>query len=354
MAQDNKGGPLTFSIDSAATIEQYRLVRRDSSTPTEVVYCGAGEDPLGVTEFAEPRWQGLGADERANLKIAVCPLHMLASCKVVAASAISDGDDLYTAADGKVSNAGSGPVIGTAIGAAAGDGKVLQMVPNKAGWNINPVDRAAFFDDFFAYVNADEWTLTGDAGGSAATISGSGGQLALTSDGDDNDAYSFHTTNEIVKIEANKDGYIGARVKYVEANTDDANIFFGLTSVTTADMMVDNGAGPATTFDGLGFYKVDGGTKFGIVTSNGATQDVDADQGSALVSGTWYKLEAKWTCTATTATVQFFIDGVQLGVDHTITLTGLDEVMHLSFCLKSGGANEEVLTIDWAKAVFDR
>lgn len=347
MSQRNMSGPLSF-VNGETTMYEYRLVKLNASNAA--VFADDGDDPLGVSLTNHPRYQNQGSTD--NEMVSVMPLHMAASIMVVAASTFSLGDPLYVANDGKVANSGSGEIIGTAMEAATAAGQVIEMVPNKAAWTPTPIDRVNLVDDFLSFNTGDLWTATLDTSGTAAVSDAHGGQLVITTHTDDNDAATIHTTNEVFLPAANTSGEVEARFKVVEANTDDANFFFGFSDVSTVDLMVDDGAGPATTLDGFGFYKVDGGTQMGIISSNATTQDVDANQ-VAFTTNTFMKLAIKWTCDATNATIRFFKDGTQVGVDHTLALSGLAE-MHLAFSIKAGGGAAEVMTVDYVRASFDR
>src|SRR5690606_15611651 len=73
---------------------------------------------------------------------------------------------------------------------------------------------------------------------------------------------------------AGKPAMAQCRLQYAEAATDDANAIFGFMDAVGADSLIDNGGGPKAEFDGAVFYKIDGGTRWRVRSSN-ATAHVD-------------------------------------------------------------------------------
>jgi len=206
-------------------------------------------------------------------------------------------------------------------------------------------------DDFLHYATGGLWTsaLTGTSTtGTAAAGDAAGGQLVLTSKAEDNMLSAANTTNEVFKIALNKPLWFEALVKLTEGNTDDANVFVGLSD--TLPVPQDDGGGPPSSWDGLGFFKVDGGTKWQFETSKTTSQETTEDVGTRT-SGSWVRLGFKVMPDAngTTATVTAYVNGVAVAV-HTISVASMGE-MHVSLCVKSGGATAEVLTVDWVRVV---
>ena len=104
--------------DTGEVIEQYRLMRLNSSDAW--VYADAGEMPHAV------------ACERiaSGLPLAGKLLdNKPGTIKCVASAAISLFDDVYTAADGKVSTVNTGVYVGQALDAASGDDSVIEVLP---------------------------------------------------------------------------------------------------------------------------------------------------------------------------------------------------------------------------------
>jgi hypothetical protein len=151
------------------------------------------------------------------------------------------------------------------------------------GLNLNDIHdalrfRRTFggFDDFASYTDTELWTkLAADAGSSVAiTASTANGVLALTTGGTDNNEAAVYTTNKVFKFLANKPLVGVGRIQYAEANADDANVAFGFSSAFGANLLVDDGAGPASSFSGALIYKVDGGTAWKCISSVGSGQNI--------------------------------------------------------------------------------
>jgi hypothetical protein len=87
--------------------------------PPEVVAAGAGEQHIGVTQFA------VADGTPVTVKITATP----GTVEVVAADSFSRGAVLYGAASGKVSDTASGSSIGIAVEAATNTGDIIEMAP---------------------------------------------------------------------------------------------------------------------------------------------------------------------------------------------------------------------------------
>src|SRR6185436_2560334 len=134
-----------------------------------------------------------------------------------------------------------------------------------------------FFDDFEWYISPHRWSsLAADAGASVAIgASAAGGTVVLTTGATDNNEAAVATTNSPFKMADDKPLLFESRLQYAEANADDANVFAGFANgLGSADMLVDNGAGPKTNFSGAGVYKVDGETVRRCVSSKGTSQTI--------------------------------------------------------------------------------
>lgn len=209
-------------------------------------------------------------------------------------------------------------------------------------------------DDFFAYNTGDLWTsLVADAGTSVAASDAAGGVLVLTTGGTDNNEAMVKSTQKVFRFVANKPLYFRARVQYAEANTDDANIFVGLSSAAAANLMVDNGAGPATNHSAVGFCKADGATRWSVHRSIGTSQETidltaanSLDKVAKTAGGSSYQelvIEVRPT-SSTEMEVAYWIDNV-LVYKQTVTYTGA-VVMNAVAYAKAGGSNSEVLSVD--------
>lgn len=210
-----------------------------------------------------------------------------------------------------------------------------------------------FFEDFNdGYVSGDRWTLATDSGGTMTIDDADDGIGSLLSGATDNDGSTITSTDEVFLAQADKNIYFEARVKCTEANTDDANIFVGLADIDTVDLMVDNGAGPAATLDGIGFYKLDGNMYWEFEASNATAKDSNSDM-VAYASATWYVLAFEYDYNdGTTAKITPYVNGTAYdAVD--LTISGMAE-MSAAISVKAGGANAETLKIDYVRVSHER
>lgn len=215
-----------------------------------------------------------------------------------------------------------------------------------------------FFDDFFMLqttkaAHVAPYTIVEDdaAGGTDAIQDAAGGVYKHFCDGDDNDEAYLSTDNEQWLFAAGKSLWFEARLAIIQGATNAANWIVGLTDAAGADMIQDDAAGPAASYDGAVFFGTEGALTYGFETSNAATQVTTATAGT-MVSGTmmnlgfWFNSEST---ADTTATITPFVNGVA-GTAHTITLAGLAE-MEFTIGVKSDGSAEEAFSIDYLKIV---
>ncbi len=130
-----------------------------------------------------------------------------------------------------------------------------------------------------------------------------------------------------------------ALVKLTEANDDDANWIVGTSAILTDGLLKPSGGGPPDSYDGMCFYKVDGGTDIHFEYSNGGSQT--ADQTWPFTSGAWHRLG--WYHDNTLVTP--YVDGVA-GTAVVAQASGHDPG-YLVFGVKAGDNNAETLQIDF-------
>jgi hypothetical protein len=178
------------------------------------------------------------------------------------------------------------------------------------------------------------------------------------SEGDNDEAYLFSTT-ELFKFADDKGLVAECRLKWTEANTDDANILFGLMDAWAADHLQDDGAGPPSSYDGAVIYKVDGATVWTVETSNATTQTTTTtDRTSTQTTFQTLRIVAKMISSAD-CEVTFWCDsagGVNFTqlrdtsgnpIKHTIAVSGLAE-MAVGVGVKNGvGSDAETLSVDY-------
>jgi hypothetical protein len=214
------------------------------------------------------------------------------------------------------------------------------------------------FDDFYHYVTADDFTTVATDSGTVSVGDTAGGVVALVaSDGTvaDNDETYIRSTKEVFLFAANKPLACEARLQFAEANTDDANVFFGFIDAIAANTIVDDGAGLKTTASGACIFKVDGGTVWKFMTSLSTTQTISTSTTTA--GGASYqtlKIEVN-PISSTQAEAIPYVNGVQLvdsnnkPIKHLFTYTSATE-MCVGGGVKNGGANLETLNFDYIAA----
>ena len=149
---------------------------------------------------------------------------------------------------------------------------------------------------------------------------------------------------------------------FAEAATNAANVFIGFTSAPGADLMVDDGAGPATSMSGFGIYKIDSSTNtnWNTITSIGSTQTLtqlsatNSATKSAIsaIGGAITTVKFNWRPTSSTAgEVEFLMDqsGGQnfvLVSKQTFTYTSA-AAMGFSIYVKCGTSASQTLRADY-------
>lgn len=231
---------------------------------------------------------------------------------------------------------------------------------------LNQRNQFTIQDDFLRDVDAADWVTTLTDSGTASVGDAVGGVIALVpSDGTvaDNDEAYIESANEVFKFAADKPLLFEARVQYAEAATNAANVLVGLLDAVGANSLVDNGGGPPSSYSGAVFFKVDGGTRWQVETSNGTTQTTD-DLSSTNVNNLSKKTQTAGGASyqtlriefmpysSTNAYVSFFIDGVQVA-QHDYVFTSATE-MQIGIGVKNGGANNETLNVDYVVCTQER
>lgn len=236
------------------------------------------------------------------------------------------------------------------------NGTYQQSGPTVGVWsratpNIHdPSVASRFHDDFIRLDTSLDWQETSDGTpGFAITDSDtlSGGRCTLStqpSSPQDNDEVYVSTKNQNWVFLDGKKLWFEVNLELTEINVDDANIIVGLSDTVGANFLLDAGAGPATSYDGCVFFKVDGGTVWQFETSNAGTQATLTDAGS-FASATTQTLGFYFDGVSTTSTITPYVNGVA-GTAQNITLSGL-QAMHFVFGVKCGAISQiETLVMD--------
>ena len=223
------------------------------------------------------------------------------------------------------------------------------------------------FDDFDHYVTADTFTTTATNSGTVAVSDGAAGIVRLTpSDGTvaDNDETYMHGTTELFKFATDKPMIFTAKVRPVSTTIAETNLIIGLKDAVAADSVLDDGGGPAASYSGALFAKLDGGTKWVCETSVSTSQTtVTSDH--VVGNNAWDVLVIETKPISSTVTeVHFYTADVQSDgsfsladvgkttagtqfVAQTITHTSATE-MEICFGVKNGAiTNSNLLDVDW-------
>jgi hypothetical protein len=193
-------------------------------------------------------------------------------------------------------------------------------------------------------------------GGDGFAVAGTGavldgGGMSLTTGGTANDEASIASVGKLYKNALGASAQARFTVEFTEANTDDAELFIGMSSGAVADQMADSSAGPPSNYSGFGFFKIGGTTTWSVEASNATaqtTQELSASgslTGSAQVSGSRQTLGIDVISkTATTLDVVFSIDEVAVYKVTDFDATSL-AAMYLMAVIKSSSANAEALKL---------
>lgn len=112
-------GDMTFTANGALAAKvRVKITAGSTTDPPQVEVAGAGEEHIGITEFAA------GDGTLVTVRSRKSPgIH-----EATAAGAFAVGAALYGAAAGKVDDVLAGAIIGYAVEAAGADGDIVRIV----------------------------------------------------------------------------------------------------------------------------------------------------------------------------------------------------------------------------------
>jgi len=318
--------------EALATNRRVRL----GATAGEVVYADAGEDWIGITEYAVAD----GDDVNVRMKIGGSTLMI----GVDAVTAI--GADLYPADDGQLSPYPKGldERQGIALSAATAADDIIEVFPTgKAPEGVEHV----FIDDFHAAdisetADAGRWNATivdtdTDSGEVLAiTDDDSGGTLTSTTNDNAADINNLQANGEAFLLSSTKPGLFLARFKVDDV--DKADIVVGM-CITDTDLY-----GGMT--DGI-YFRMDHDGNLDCVTEKDSTETAQ-DTGVDLEDDTWVVAGFLWDGT----TVTFFVNGAK--VKTSITNIPTDEYLTPSIEIGTGEGAAHTISVDYVKAVGTR
>lgn len=114
----NPGSPTFTAGEALANKRRVKIKNGTTKSPPEVEYADAGEQHIGVTEYAVA----------SGALVAIKLRNADGTHEIAAAGAFDVDATLYGAADGKVDDATSGSAIGKAVEAALADGDIVETV----------------------------------------------------------------------------------------------------------------------------------------------------------------------------------------------------------------------------------
>jgi hypothetical protein len=116
---ENAGRRTFYAGEALATNRRVKLESGTTTTPPEVVYADAGEQHIGVTEFA-------AADgDPVTVRLITAP----GTVEISAADSFAIGATLYGADDGQISDTSSGSALGIAVEAATAQNDLVEVTP---------------------------------------------------------------------------------------------------------------------------------------------------------------------------------------------------------------------------------
>lgn len=209
-------------------------------------------------------------------------------------------------------------------------------------------------DDHLYYTDTNDWTkLVADAGSSVAAGDTAAGVVTLTTGGTDNNEAMIKSTQKVFKVANDKTLFYRSRLTFAEGNTNAANLYEGFSSAAAANLMVDNGAGPAANHSAVGFYKVDGQTVWGVHCSVGTTQQsvlltaANSLTKSAVTAGSSSQQVLEINVRAINSTdceAAFMVNGVTVyKLVFTYTSAAVMNAVHY---IKAGSSTSESVAVD--------
>lgn len=219
---------------------------------------------------------------------------------------------------------------------------------------IDPSRYALFQDHFFdlnVVATTGKWVVTKDGAVVGSVLDRAGGWAQIITDANDNDEFYLASIGESWLFQVAKKLWFEAKVEVTEAATNAANWIVGLTDANGANALLDNGAGPAASYSGAVFFKVDGSLVLQFETSNAGTQVTNATAGT-VVSGAAVRVGFAYEYNdGVTGYVTPYVDGVA-GTRHSITIASLTE-MNAIIGVKAGTAAAQALKVDYIQIVAE-
>jgi len=341
------------TFTSGEALEADRFVKFSTLT---LVYCDAGDEPVGITNDAVA----------ISKPVSITPINASGVVRVTAGAAISAGGALYTANDGKVSSVAVGRRLGTAAGAATADGGIIPAMINiyAGGLMLKDTDVVRFMEDFirggipedgsFISETADkgEWLQTliddGTDAGDVTAIADDAvnGILTITTNDAAGDGQQLQLNGESFKLTSGKQVYIETRFAMGDVDATDLFIGLAITDTTVLGGVTDR-IGVEVLHDGNVKALVE---KDSTETLTDTTVDI-ADGTLATFATTSVKVGLLYD--GDEDEVRVFVDDV-----YKITLAAAnipdDEAMTPTIAVLANGAAAETVWVDYLKIEMER
>lgn len=217
------------------------------------------------------------------------------------------------------------------------------------------------FDDFTSNTSATGWQTVKGTGGTVAIETGNGSIIDLPTAASANDYVLIATPQPAIVAAQKKNVEFECVFKFVEANTNNCILAFGLSSVITTGFMQNTTSGPPASFNGAVFYMVSGGLALGFRTSSGSTNSDNAAF-ATLVSGTTYRLNIDFDFSDAqfvrvtpringklSLTAQLRTEQVRQQADYTSWTT-----LYPFVAVRAGSASAETLSVDYVSVLGNR
>ena len=218
-----------------------------------------------------------------------------------------------------------------------------------------------FEDDMQGFITAivtDAYTLVTAVNGSVSIADAVGGRVNIKSaaaTAGNEDAYLVREP-EAFLFAANKPLIFEAYVQATEDDTNQNNLFVGLTNAAAVDLLVNDGAGPKTSGTTVAFFKKDGGLNWWVhaslstlQTSVELTAANSLDKTVHVGSGSAYQLLRIEFApkNSTQADLLYYIDDVLVYKITDYVFTSATEMQAVCGTKDGDSADEVTITLDF-------
>lgn len=344
MAAYRNAGP--FTMLSGEALEAFRLVKLSSAT---VVYADAGDDPIGITTEAVA----------TATQVSIYPLQGGIQ-KVVCSKTIATDTALYTANDGKVSDAATGNQIGISVEAGTANLSVIPAImfgltSANGVFSGNFRDTITFADDFIGVNTEDGGTFssTADKGIWLATVISAGAGDSLITIEDDAaggvikvltaaqaaDGVNAQVNGEAFKLAVGKPLQFAINLAIQDVSESLAFVGLAITDVTVNPDVTDR----------VGFQIETDGSIFAIAEKDSTETKTDTGTGladtAAIANFPTTSKELMFTWDGVD-TCKFFVEGVYTVSIATANIPS-DEALTPTMAFNTTGASAEIMWVDY-------